>query len=170
MDKQKSYCDLWLIVRLFCQISVKVTEGLWVSRVLCTLRFNCGTSVCENSSLSCLVCISLLPHQTNSWFFSVTVMWSVLQTLGDLFKGWALCLLHIGRPCGGWGLDLGQMTHPNSVLVQGIFVLILVLLLFQKQGSNLGLVVHCVLGVLLLVWMGFVPIWSGLKQNIVART
>lgn len=60
-----------------------------------------------------------------------------------------VCVLYIGRPCGGWGLDLGQMTHPNSVLacdrVQGIFVLILVLLFFQMQGSNLSAVACCVL-------------------------
>ncbi len=46
--------------------------------------------------------------QTNSWFFSLTVMWSVFQTLGDPFKGWAVCVLHIGRLCGGLRLRHGS--------------------------------------------------------------
>lgn len=73
---------------------------------------------------------------------------TVPDAWGSFQKAGALCVLHIGRPCGGWGLDLGQMTHPNSEFVsrvQGILVLTLVLLLFQIRGFDLGLVVHRVL-------------------------
>lgn len=87
---------------------------------------------------------------------SVADAWGSFQRLG------CMCVTH--RPCGGWGLDLGQMTHPDLVLVSGSRES-----LCSHKSYYLGLVVHHVLECLHLR-ICFVPVWRGLKQNIVSGT
>ncbi|MEQ2229754.1 hypothetical protein ILYODFUR_022116, partial [Ilyodon furcidens] len=40
---------------------------------------------------------------TNSWFCWLTVMWSVFQTLGDHFKGQAVCVCQFAQCKALWG-------------------------------------------------------------------
>lgn len=100
--------------------------------------------------------------------FSRTIIQSVLQTHGDLFKGWTECVTHRQAL---WWVRLRPGSDDSSRLsgcpwVKGIFVLILCAhyyYCYKLQRSNLGLVLCRVLEMFCLY--GCVLFLSGVDWN-----